>query len=1045
MSNYSKLLSCWHKLEHFSPATLPKGNEIYKLEKDEPWNKPLQSSDPKNKTLEYTIFIGIFDSKYVTDFVKDYFNDDTSSENERTTRIYYASIKLDQFGNYINETLGISTLPWALHQLEKSKIKSNHWNSDFENLIQNITQELDDIFYTLNCNENDELIKKPKPLTFESLHTIQSIIEEKCGWSIRPEKQMRYKVVEKNIPKKNSKITPPQSDLLNSFYIKDLEKIIQQFDLKKTPKAFFDYLKGNLNDQAARIDVKNNIDTLQKSLTPKNYPDGCWPAKYNLSLMQQFAVNTMISNLVGEQQKGMFSVNGPPGTGKTTLLRDIIAANIVNRAKSLVKIKDPKDGFKKVGHFDNGGDFKYYIYQPNENLASSGMVIASSNNGAVENISKELPLKTEVQPYDKEINYFGSVAEEAFGDDYWGVLSAVLGNSANRKEFVNSLWNKWKDGKPKEVGLRKYLKENKKLSLDDWKSVVLEFQSKALEVDTEKNRLEKIKEEYHNLNKLRIQNNSCQEEVAEINKICKHFEQKFNKQAKSVNELKGLKKEALQELDSIQKSKPGFLTYWLNSKIRKTYKESYSETLISFNEVSKKFKQENNELDIITEELENSKNKHQTINAKFQNLTATYNILSEKTQKAKEELKSNYADDQFWKNIETKETQEACPWYSERLKTLQSELFIISLKVNEVFLLTANNFKSLISSTLTGFFEYLKGNSTVEKKHIKAMWDTFFMIVPIVSSTFASFQTMFKDIEKEELPWLFIDEAGQAVPQAAAGAIWRSQRVAIVGDPFQIEPVVTIPEIITNHLNQYFELTSEHIHAELSVQVMADRINPVGSYINIRDKDIWIGIPLRVHRRCLNPMFDIANGIAYDNTMFLSTIQPEYIDIKFQSQFIDCPGEVKGRHFVAAQAEIIANILIEEVQYKQDFPDVFIITPFSEISRGLKKYLWNTLLFELKKIKPQVPNNEIQDWLKTHIGTVHTFQGKQAEGVILCLGLDEKTKGAATWASQKPNLLNVALTRAKYRFIAIGDPNIWLKQPYFQRLHMLSSQNVELT
>lgn len=39
----------------------------------------------------------------------------------------------------------------------------------------------------------------------------------------------------------------------------------------------------------------------------------------------------------------------------------------------------------------------------------------------------------------------------------------------------------------------------------------------------------------------------------------------------------------------------------------------------------------------------------------------------------------------------------------------------------------------------------------------------------------------------------------------------------------------------------------------------------------------------------------------------------------------------------------------------------------------------------------------MSEWLKTHIGTVPTFQRKQAEGVILCLGLDEKSKGAANW------------------------------------------------
>lgn len=87
---------------------------------------------------------------------------------------------------------------------------------------------------------------------------------------------------------------------------------------------------------------------------------------------------------------------------------------------------------------------------------------------------------------------------------------------------------------------------------------------------------------------------------------------------------------------------------------------------------------------------------------------------------------------------------------------------------------------------------------------------------------------------------------------------------------------------------------------------------------------------------------------------------------------------------------------------------------------------------------------ELQEWLRTHVGTVHTFQGKQASGVILCLGLDESAKAAAAWASSKPNLLNVAITRAKHRFVAIGDKNIWLSQPYFDQLKSLSRSNTTL-
>ncbi|MEI8631584.1 hypothetical protein P4S72_04645 [Vibrio sp. PP-XX7] len=47
------------------------------------------------------------------------------------------------------------------------------------------------------------------------------------------------------------------------------------------------------------------------------------------------------------------------------------------------------------------------------------------------------------------------------------------------------------------------------------------------------------------------------------------------------------------------------------------------------------------------------------------------------------------------------------------------------------------------------------------------------------------------------------------------------------------------------------------------MQRLADRVNLYGCDLNGK----WIGIPLWVHRRCINPMFDIANEIAYEGRM----------------------------------------------------------------------------------------------------------------------------------------------------------------------------------
>ena len=69
-------------------------------------------------------------------------------------------------------------------------------------------------------------------------------------------------------------------------------------------------------------------------------------------------------------------------------------------------------------------------------------------------------------------------------------------------------------------------------------------------------------------------------------------------------------------------------------------------------------------------------------------------------------------------------------------------------------------------------------------------------------------------------------------------------------------------------------------------------------------------------------------------------------------------------------------------------------------------------------------------------GTIHTFQGREADIVFLVLGSSpgQAGWGSRQWASRTPNILNVALTRAKSLIYVIGNWRDWRRHPFFDVL-----------
>lgn len=1009
-----KQLKYWHKLEHFSPAAVHNNSKI--LQDSLPWDVPQKQQDSSKYYHQYTLYFGVFQLNEVVEFVQDFFHSPKANSNSPKTKVCHASLKLDEYGRFIQETLGFSILPWALQQLNKCLLETDELAEAFKKKQQEMSDYL-----------TDGVLRDV--MTCEHLKKIQTYIQQELSWKNSPFDKdsiyIRTELLEKNKPVSDEE---ENADLLNSFYIEDLERLMKAYKTGNCPEVFRDYLSACLNkvDLTRRIELSTHPEELEKSLVPDNYPDGCWPSPFRASLMQQFAINKVINELSENKQGNLFSVNGPPGTGKTTLLRDVIAAILVKRAKAMIKFDEPAKAFRILKEGKKSGKFIPFIYQPDASICDGGIVVASSNNGAVENISKELPLKKEVGSYVEQLGFFREVSESCINPDNWGLIAAVMGNKKNRRKFIESIWSN--DSEKKSL---KQLLEDKMAAPThaQWQATIASFKEKLAAVEQEKRTLMKLRKEaqqWKDLPKLAEETDQKILNVEQELKRLRHAKKAFESESQVVhNQNLKDKKDADRELEQVIRNRPNWLFCWISKSKRTEYQARYAAVQTKRDRLALQIQKHEELLRGHKQRISNQENLLKKFQAVQERYTRHIDI--------REKLKGAYADASFCSKINTKEVQENAPWYSEKLKRLESELFVEAMKVNESFILLTNQTSRRIYTTLDRFFSFLESGEQLSEQQIRAMWNTFWLVVPVVSSTFASIKSMFAQLGPGSIPWLFIDEAGQAVPQAAAGAIWRCKRAVVVGDPFQIEPVVTIPDTVIKELCNNFDLTSEQIDIELSVQSMADRINKYGWTMN----ETWVGSPLRVHRRCIDPMFSIANHIAYADMMYNST-RPGSTKLKMKTAFISVVGRVKGnRHFVSAQGEIVKKIILDEIKYQKELPDLFVISPFSEIPLELKKMLKEPLLEAVAVLPQKKDKQEIDKWLNGHIGTVHTFQGKQAEGVILCLGLDSTKEGAAVWASSKPNLLNVALTRAKLCFVAVGDDKIWLNKPNFCELKRL--------
>ena len=277
-------------------------------------------------------------------------------------------------------------------------------------------------------------------------------------------------------------------------------------------------------------------------------------------------------------------------------------------------------------------------------------------------------------------------------------------------------------------------------------------------------------------------------------------------------------------------------------------------------------------------------------------------------------------------------------------------MFCQAMKLNKEFVLSSKRCRENLI-TLAQYWGMKQGENNERIVFAKedreafaaALYQTLFLLVPVLSSTFASMGTFLRDVkEPGVLGTLIVDEAGQAQPQMAVGALFRCRNAVIVGDPKQVEPVVTGDLDLLKKTFQD-ETLRPYLAKTVSVQSFADKMNRFGTYLeNGTEEPEWVGCPLLVHRRCISPMYEISNEISYNGMMKQQTRKPDSKKTESflydRSQWINVTGKEQGQkdHFVEAQGRKVCEMLEKAFSGTPD-PDLFLISPFTSVVRGDEK------------------------------------------------------------------------------------------------------------
>lgn len=285
---------------------------------------------------------------------------------------------------------------------------------------------------------------------------------------------------------------------------------------------------------------------------------------------------------------------------------------------------------------------------------------------------------------------------------------------------------------------------------------------------------------------------------------------------------------------------------------------------------------------------------------------------------------------------------------------------------------------------------------------------------------------------------LIVDEAGQVSPDVAGAGFSLAKKALVIGDTKQIAPISNlIKSIDIGNLHKVDLISRDQKLNEIDKAYIKLQLKGIasdgGSVMKIAqnrtkyypEKKLERGLYLYEHWRCFNSIIAFCNELCYKGV--LKPMRGEAAKDAFLPPmgYLNIEGkceQASSSNVNKLEAKIIAEWIItnykelREAYGGKEIKDIVaVVTPFKVQSRTIADYL--------EKHKDKSIAKELS---QITVGTVHSLQGAEKKVILFSPTYSVHCNG--NFIDKDKSMLNVAVSRAKDSFLVFGDMSIFNRQ-----------------